>query len=49
MSERGKFKIIKAHFQKAWICETKVHELMLAIDIQLNKHSGTNNLKNNDI
>ncbi len=45
----GRFKIIKAHFQKAWICEIKVHELTLAIDIKLNKHSETNSMKNNDI
>ncbi len=49
LNERGRFKIIKAHFQKAGICEINVHELTLAINVQLNKYSETNNMKNNDI
>ncbi len=29
--------------------EIKLHELMLAIGVQLNKHSEPNNMKNNDM
>ncbi len=49
LNERGRFEIIKGHFQKAWICDIKIHELTLAINVQLNKDLETNNMKNNDI
>ncbi len=49
LNERSRFKIIKVHFQKPRIFEIRVHELMLAKVVQLNKHSEPNNMKNHDI
>ncbi len=45
MCYRKRFKIIKVNFQKVLIFEIRVHELLLAIEVRINKHSKFNNAK----
>ncbi len=49
MRYRKRFKIIEVNFQKVCIFEIRVRELLLAIEVRINKHSKVNNAKNNDI
>ncbi len=49
LNARVRLKIIKAYFQKVQIFEIRVHELLSAIEVHINKHSKRNNMKNDDI
>ncbi len=49
LNARVRFKIIKVNFKKLLIFEIRFHELFLAIELRINKHSESNNVKNNDI
>ncbi len=49
LNARVRFKVIKVTFQNVRIFEIRVHELLLAIEVRINKHSKSNNVINNGI